>query len=98
MRAMFPDDVGAQKKKLLGALVLAVQNLRKPEVLAPVLLELGRKHLAYGASTAHFAPVGAALIGALGDVDRRFDASTRDAWARTYGVVANIMSQGMVVS
>jgi hemoglobin-like flavoprotein len=95
VRAMFPDDIALQKKKLLGALVLAVQNLRKPDVLAPVLVELGKKHVAYGAATAHFAPVGAALLGALDDVDPHFDAATRDAWARTYGTVTEIMTRGM---
>lgn len=95
VRAMFPDDMAGQKKKLLGALVLAVQHLRKPAVLAPVLVDLGKKHVAYGAATAHFGPVGAALIGALGDVDPRFDEPTRDAWVRTYGLVTDIMSRGM---
>jgi hypothetical protein len=33
-----------QKKKLLGALALVIQNLRKPDVLAVALKGLGQRH------------------------------------------------------
>ena len=37
-------DMSEQKKKLLQALVLVVNNLRKPEVLGPALKQLGQLH------------------------------------------------------
>jgi methyl-accepting chemotaxis protein len=55
-------DMAAQQKKLLGALALAVENLRRPEVLFPVLKDLGRRHAGYGAKPEHYRAVGAALL------------------------------------
>lgn len=46
-------DMAAQQKKLLGALVPAVENLRCPDVLGPVLKDLGRRHAGYGAKAEH---------------------------------------------
>jgi hypothetical protein len=48
-------DMAAQRKKLLSALVLAVENLRRPRVLFPALKDLGRRHAGYGAKPEHSA-------------------------------------------
>src|SRR6266849_4005790 len=48
-RAFFAStDMKEQRKKLLGALVLVIQNLRKPEVLTRALRGLGERHVHYG--------------------------------------------------
>ncbi len=45
-RAFFAStDMKEQRKKLLGALALVVQNLRKPEVLTSALKGLGQRHV-----------------------------------------------------
>ena len=44
-RAFFAStDMKEQRKKLLGALALVIQNLRKPEVLTSALTGLGQRH------------------------------------------------------
>ena len=55
-------DMAVQQKKLLAALVLAVENLRRPDVLGPVLKDLGRRHTGYLAKPEHYGVVGAALL------------------------------------
>jgi hemoglobin-like flavoprotein len=48
-RAFFAStNMKEQRKKLLGALALVIQNLRKPEVLTGALHGLGQRHVAYG--------------------------------------------------
>ena len=52
-RAFFAStDMKEQRKKLLGALALVIQNLRKPEVLTSALQGLGQRHVTYGVSIA----------------------------------------------
>src|SRR5262245_11710973 len=54
-RAFFAaTDMKEQKKKLLGALVLVIQNLRKPDALAPALKGLGQRHATYGVRPEHY--------------------------------------------
>jgi len=54
-----------QQKKLLAALALVVNNLRKPDVLKDALQKLGAKHQAYGAEDAHYDAVAGVLLGVL---------------------------------
>ncbi|MBY0260668.1 globin family protein, partial [Methylobacterium sp.] len=65
VRAMFPEDMRDQKKKLMSMLGLAVTNLHKPDTVVPALQALGRQHVAFGTQAAHYAPVGEALLWTL---------------------------------
>ena len=65
VRGLFPDDMTAQKQKLMAMLGLAVANLNQPETMVPALQDLGRKHCAYGTQAAHGAPVGDAPLWTL---------------------------------
>jgi hemoglobin-like flavoprotein len=96
VRALFPSDMRGQHKKLGAALALAVRNLAQPELLAPILRELGRKHRAYGAQPEHFGAVGGALLEALREFDsEHWSAATEQAWTDTYTAVADLMREGM---
>jgi methyl-accepting chemotaxis protein len=95
LRALFPDDLTEQRKKLTGAIALAVQSLRQPEKLGPVLIELGRKHAAYGTEVAHFDVVGGVLLEALSQFDEGWNQATAQAWANVYGQMAAAMQRGL---
>nr|WP_287082227.1 globin domain-containing protein [Methylobacterium sp.] len=41
VRSLFPDDMTAQKRKLVAMLALAVSNLDKPEALVATVRDLG---------------------------------------------------------
>lgn len=92
VRAMFPDDLSGQKKKLMAMLGTAVAGLSHLETLLPAVRALGQRHAGYGVSADQYVPVGAALLWTLekglGDA---FTAETRDAWATTYRVLAGTM-------
>lgn len=94
-RALFPDDLTDQRKKLMQALAFAVGSLRAPERVLPALREMGARHVAYGARDEHYPVVGEALLWTLerglGDA---FTPEVRDAWAATYGLVAATMQEG----
>lgn len=95
LRRLFPDDLQAQHRKLVGAINLAVRSLKDLERLRPTLQELGRRHTGYGVQDQHYSTVGAAfldtLAAGLGD---GFTPAVQEAWTATYTVLAETMKSG----
>lgn len=84
-RAMFPDDMSAQKRKLLDMLGSLVGYLTHPAMLGGVVSELGRRHAAYGAKPDHYGPVGAALLASLQELlGPRYTPQAQAAWTALY--------------
>ena len=48
VRPLFPDDLVAQKRKLMAMLAVVVTNLHHVDKIAPAVEDLGRRHIAYG--------------------------------------------------
>ncbi|MGQ0583117.1 MAG: globin family protein [Reyranella sp.] len=92
VRAMFPDDLSGQKKKLMAMLGTAVAGLSRLDTLLPAVRALGQRHVGYGVRAEQYVPVGTALLWTLekglGD---GFTAETRDAWATAYQVLSGTM-------
>lgn len=64
-RPMFPADMTAQKKKLLDALVMVVENLRSPAMVRTRLELLGHNHVGYGTRPEHYPLVCACIVAAM---------------------------------
>ncbi len=99
-RAFFAStDMKEQRKKLLGALVLVIQNLRKPEVLTRALRGLGERHVHYGVLPEHYPIVGAVLLETFADfLGDRWTPEYQDAWVAAYEAVCSIMLEGANVA
>lgn len=96
LRPLFPLDMSSQRDKLVGALQLSVQSLRVPEVLVPLLRDLGRRHAAYGVEARHFEPVGAALLGALQEIEgSAWTPALAQAWQATWADLARPVLAGL---
>lgn len=96
VRSLFPQNMTAQRGKLIAALQLVIANLKKPDTIVDKVRELGARHAGYGTVDAHYPAVGAVLLDTLAEFDKPyFDSPTRDAWATAYNVIADIMKQGM---
>ncbi|HET7502107.1 MAG TPA: alpha/beta fold hydrolase [Kofleriaceae bacterium] len=95
LRPLFPADLEAQRRKLLGALIAIVDNLSRPERLVALLEDLGRRHAAYGVEPENFDAVGSALIAAIDDLDPQIDDAVRAAWLRAYTRIAQAMQRGL---
>ena len=92
VRAMFPDDLGEQKKKLMAMLGTAVAGLSRLETLMPAVQALGRRHAGYGVKAQHYASVGSALLWTLEKgLGEAFTPEVKDAWATTYIVLSTTM-------
>ena len=94
VRAMFPADLSQQKKKLMTMLGAAVGGLSHLDTLVPAVQALGRRHVAYGVTAAHYTPVGAALLWTLEQgLGEAFTPEVKDAWATAYIVLSTAMIQ-----
>ena len=95
-RAFFAStSMKEQRKKLLGALILVIQNLRKPEVLTSALKGLGQRHVAYGVRPEHYPIVGTILLETFADfLGDDWTPAYQDAWAQAYEAICSIMLEG----
>ncbi|MEZ5852904.1 MAG: globin family protein [Hyphomicrobiaceae bacterium] len=93
VRPLFPSDISGQKEKLMSMIGTAVNNLHQVEKIVPAVQELGRRHVAYGVTAAHYQPVGEALIWTLekglGD---KFTPDVKAAWLATYTTLEGVMT------
>ncbi len=93
VRPMFANtDPAQQQKKLLAALQLVVNSLRRPAQLRKALLGLGAKHHAYGAKEEHYTAVAETLLDVMeefaGDL---WTDEVADAWRNALNAVAATM-------
>src|SRR5258708_17415855 len=65
MRAMFPDDMIEQRRKLMAMLAGVVKGLGNLEQVLPAAGALAKRHVSYGAKAEHYPVVGAALLWTL---------------------------------
>lgn len=92
VRALFPEDLAEQKRKLMQTLTTVVRSLERLDRVAPAIQALGRRHAAYGAQPAHYDVVGATLLWTLeqglGDA---WTGEAEAAWAAAFAVLAETM-------
>lgn len=94
VRAMFPDDLSEQKKKLIAMLATAVTNLHQVDKIVPAVEDLGKRHVAYGVTDKHYEPVGAALLWTLEKgLGEAFTPPVKAAWTETYMTLAGVMQK-----
>jgi nitric oxide dioxygenase len=88
-------EMASQRKKLIAALVLVMENLRRPASLESALLNLGRKHQGYDVVAKHYPLVGEALLNTLATfLSSQWTAELEEAWKAAYGVIAETMLKG----
>jgi hemoglobin-like flavoprotein len=92
-RPMFAStNMAEQRKKLMQALAFVVNGLDKTEQLLPTIQSLGRNHVRYGVTDAHYNSVGAALLWTLErGLKDAWTPSVKDAWIAAYTLVAGAM-------
>ena len=92
VRAMFPDDMTEQRKKLMATLAVVVGGLTNLEAVLPAASALAKRHVGYGAKAEHYPVVGAALLWTLekglGDA---WTPEVAEAWIAAYGTLSGYM-------
>jgi len=86
------SDMKEQGRKLMGTLAVVVKGLDNLPALMPAVEALARKHVGYGVTPAHYAPVGAALLWTLEQgLGDGFTPTVKDAWTTAYGALSGAM-------
>ena len=95
LRGMFKSDMGKQGQMLMSMIGAAVLGLSNLEKLAPVVRDLGARHVGYGVRAEHYVTVGEALIWTLEQgLGDDFTDEVREAWIATYGLLSDVMQLG----
>ncbi|MEO0394921.1 MAG: globin family protein [Cyanobacteria bacterium P01_A01_bin.137] len=89
------SNMAKQQQMLKGALVMVIENLRKPDVLSDALKGLGARHVKYGALPEHYPLVGNSLLKTLEQyAGPAWTFELKEAWAGAYGVITELMLEG----
>ncbi|HQS57764.1 MAG: hemin receptor [Gallionellales bacterium 35-53-114] len=94
LRKMFKGDMVEQGRKLMVMLNAVVNSLDNLAPLLKTIEDMGRRHVAYGVTAAHYDTVGNALIWTLGQgLGAKFTPAVKDAWLEAYTTLASAMKQ-----
>lgn len=96
-KALFDGvDMDKQKRSLIGSLVFIVGHIRDAEKLKTFLVNMGVRHVKYGAKEEHMAWVGASLLKTFAHFfgDKWTDELAAN-WTAAYGVIAEFMNEGL---
>ena len=99
-RDLFPDDMEAQRGKLVAELeflIDAATGAAATGDLTPFVeraRELGRRHVDYGVSGRDYAYVGRALVAAVAEYSSEWDGDHERAWTKLYRLISDVMREG----
>ena len=94
LRSLFKGDMAEQGRKLMTMINMVVISLDKLGPILETIEDMGRRHVAYGVTEAHYDTVGSALIWTLGQgLGEQFTPAVENAWADAYNTLASAMKQ-----
>src|SRR5262245_52315724 len=92
VRAMFPDDMTEQRKKLMATLAIVVNGLSNLDAILPAASALAKRHVGYGAEAAHYPVVGEALLWTLEKgLGPAWTPQVAAAWTAAYTTLSGFM-------
>ena len=92
VRAMFPDDMTGQRKKLMATLAVVVNGLTNLDAVLPAASALAKRHVSYGAKPEHYPMVGGALLWTLEKgLGEGWTPEVASAWTAAYGTLSGYM-------
>jgi nitric oxide dioxygenase len=92
VRPLFRGDMAEQGRKLMATLAVVVNGLTDLDAILPAASALARRHVAYGVTPAHYAPVGDALLWTLErGLGPQWTPEVATAWAAAYATLSDFM-------
>jgi len=92
VRAMFPNDMTEQRRKLMATLAIVVNGLSNLEMILPAASSLATRHVAYGAKAEHYPVVGEALLWTLEKgLGADWTPEVAKAWTAAYTTLSEFM-------
>ncbi len=95
VRPMFPKDMTEQRKHLAAAIGLVVKNADKLSTLEGALMDMGARHVKYGAKPEHYPVVRDVMLETLAEAaGKAWSPQLHDDWAEALNAVAGAMIKG----
>lgn len=95
LKPLFKGEMTKQGQMLMSMIGSAVAGLSNLEKLAPIVRNLGARHVAYGVTDDHYATVGTALLWTLEQgLGEDFTPEVHEAWSAAYTILAETMKAG----
>jgi hemoglobin-like flavoprotein len=92
VKAMFPEDMTEQRKKLMATLAVVVNGLSDLPSILPAASALAIRHVSYGARREHYPVVGAALLYTLEKgLGAAWTPELANAWTAAYEALSTYM-------
>ena len=92
VKPMFKGDIKEQGRKLMTTLAVVVNGLDNLPAILPAASALAKKHVAYGVTPQHYAPVGAALLWTLErGLGPAWTPPVAAAWTGAYTTLSSFM-------
>jgi nitric oxide dioxygenase len=88
VKPMFKGDMKEQGRKLMATLAVVVNGLSDLNSILPAASMLAKRHVAYGVTAGHYAPVGSALLWTL---ERGLGAQWTQDLAAAYATLSGFM-------
>jgi acetaldehyde dehydrogenase (acetylating) len=96
MRHLFSEDITLQAQRMVDTLASMVENVDQPDVLAGMLIPLGRRHGPYGAAARQFEPVIAAIGSVVAEgCGADWSPEAEQAWSEVFGEVERLFLAGL---
>jgi hemoglobin-like flavoprotein len=94
LRSLFKGDMVEQGRKLMTMINMVVMSLDNLAPLLGAVEDMGRRHVGYGVTEAHYDTVGSALLWTLGKgLGEQFTPPVEAAWTEAYTTLASAMKQ-----
>jgi hemoglobin-like flavoprotein len=92
VKPLFKGDMTEQGRKLMRTLAVVVNGLGDLNAILPAASALAKRHVAYGVTPGHYAPVGAALLWTLErGLGAQWTPELAAAWAAAYATLSGFM-------
>ena len=89
---LFRGNMTDQGEKLMATLAVVVNGLGDLERILPAVSTLAKKHVEYGVTPAHYAPVGEALLWTLErGLGESWNEELAAAWLTAYATLSDFM-------
>ena len=95
VRAMFPDDLVAQRRKFAVELAFIVTAIRQFDRFVAAAAALGERHARRNVRAGHVQTAGIALLDALRTtLDEAWTPPLEEAWTLAYRLISEVMMAG----
>ncbi|UXX80400.1 globin domain-containing protein [Reichenbachiella carrageenanivorans] len=92
LRPLFKGNMQMQGRKMMEMISTVVKGLNTLDVLAPLVRNMGRRHMTYGIRSEHYNMAAAALMYSLKEeLKENWNEEVEAAWLEVYETLSDIM-------